>query len=424
MADNPRIGKAGSIIFPAALILFTLFALWGCKKEKKQAAAPPPPTVTVEKVVLKTVPVHLNYVATTESIKTVDIRARVEGFLEERRFVEGNDVNKGDIIFVIEKAPYEAELEMSLAQLAQDKASLAFARDQVKRYKPLAEQDFVTQESLEDYVTKAREAAAAVKADLAKIKQNRLNLGYCTMYAPLNGRIGRTLVNVGNLVGAGQDTKLATIVQLDPLYVYFSPSEKDLRLILKYRQEKDIPMDIILSDGSTHPHPGTVDFIDNTADPQANTINMRAVIPNPEKKLLPGIYVQARLFLCDVPDTPLISEKAIAEDQTGMYVYVVGENNKVEKRSVKVGFLYKHQKIIWKGLKANDQVITDGLQMIRPGMTVQIGDTAQKHQGKADASKTQTTDKKAGVKTEGSKSKAKKQSGAEKETGKSSTSGK
>ncbi len=424
MAVNPRNGKTTSIIFLATFIFFAAFALWGCKKEKKQAAAPPPPTVTVEKVTLKTVPVHLNYVATTESIKTVDIRARVEGFLEERRFVEGNDVNKGDIIFVIEKAPYEAELEMSLAQLAQDNASLSFARDQVKRYKPLAEQDFVTQESLEDYVTKAREAAAMVKADLAKIKQNRLNLGYCTMYSPLNGRIGRTLVNVGNLVGAGQDTKLATIVQLDPLYAYFSPSEKDLRQILKYRQEKDIPVDIILSDGSTHPHPGKVDFIDNTADPQANTINMRAVIPNPEKRLLPGIYVQARLFLCDVPDTPLISEKAIAEDQTGMYVYVVGEGNKVEKRSVEVGFLYKHQKIIWKGLKADERVIIDGLQMIRPGMTVQTEDAAQKHQKKTGTSEAQTTGKKAATKTESSKSKAKSHSGTEKGTSKTSTSGK
>ncbi len=375
MAVNPRIGKTTSIIFLAAFTLFAAFYLWGCKKEKKQSPAPPPPTVTVEKVTLKTVPVHLNYVATTESIKTVDIRARVEGFLEERRFVEGADVNKDDVIFVIEKAPYEAELEMSLAQLAQDKASLSFARDQVKRYKPLAEQDFVTQESLDDYVTKAREAAASVKADLAKIKQNRLNLGYCTMYSPLNGRIGRTLVNVGNLVGAGQDTKLATIVQLDPLYVYFSPSEKDLRQILKYRQKTDIPVDIILSDGSTHPHPGKVDFIDNTADPQANTINMRAVIPNPEKALLPGIYVQAKLFLCDVPDTPLISEKAIAEDQTGTYVYVVGEDNKVEKRSVKTGFLYNHRKIIWKGLKTGDRVITEGLQMAKPGMVVSPKET-------------------------------------------------
>ena len=372
MAVSLRIRKPITVIFLTACAFFAGFALSGCKKEKKHAYTPPAPTVSVEEVVLQTVPVHLKYVATTESVKTVDIRARVEGFLEKRRFVEGADVNKGDIIFVIEKAPYEAELEMSLAQLAKDKAALAFANDQVKRYKPLAEQDFVTQESLDDYVTQAREAAAAVKADLAQIKQNKLNLGYCTMYSPLNGRIGRTLVNVGNLVGAGgQDTKLATIVQLDPLYVYFSPSEKDLRLIMKYRQETDMPVDIILSDGTKHPYPGKVDFIDNTADPKANTINMRVVISNPDKTLLPGIYVQADLFLCDVPDTPLISEKAIAEDQSGSYVYVVGKGNKVEKRIVEVGFVYNHQKIIWKGLKAGEKVIVGGLQMIRPGMTVQ-----------------------------------------------------
>lgn len=372
MVIERRINLPNIRVFLLSLLLLAAFGFVGCDKKQKPPPKQPPPVVTVEKVALKTVPVHLKYVATTESVKTVDIRARVEGFLEERRFVEGDDVKKGDIIFVIEKAPYEAALERSLAQLAQDQAALAFAKDQVKRYKPLAEEDFVTQETLDNYETKAKEAAAAVKADEAKIKQDRLNLSYCTMISPLDGRIGRTLVNVGNLVGAGgQDTKLATIVQLDPLYVYFSPSEKDLRLILEYRKENNIPVDIILSDGTKHPYSGKVDFIDNTADPKANTINMRAVISNPDKTLLPGVYVQADLFLCDVPDTPVISEEAIAEDQTGSYVFLVGKDNKVQKQSVEVGFLYNHKKIIWKGLKAGDQVIVGGLQMIRPGMTVQ-----------------------------------------------------
>jgi RND family efflux transporter MFP subunit len=353
------------------LLLLIPVCFSACKKEQAQAPKPPPPEVTVEKVILKTVPVHLNYVGTTESVKTVDLRARVEGFLEKRMFIEGDDVKKGDLIFVIEQAPYEAELERSLAQLALTEAALAFALEQVKRYRQLVEQDYITRESFDDYQTKAKEAAAAVKADLAQIKQNRLNLGYCTMYSPLDGRIGRTLVNVGNLVGAGQDTKLATVVQLDPIYVTFSPSVKDLRTILKYRKEKAPPVDIILSDGTKYPHQGKVDFIDNTADPKANTINMRAVVPNPEKALLPGIYVQASLFVSNIPDTPLISEQAIGEDQTGMYVYVVGKDNKVEQRQVKIGFLYKHQKIIWKGLKEGELVITEGLQIVRPGMVVQ-----------------------------------------------------
>ncbi len=421
MARNRQIRSLRRRVEPNLLILLCLLLLLfgGCKKEHKNPPQAPPPEVTVEKVALQTVPVHLNYVATTDSVKTVDIRARVEGFLEERRFVEGTDVRKGDIVFVIEKTLYQAELEGSLAQLARDKAVLSFALDQVKRYKPLAEKDFVTQEALEDYETKAREAAAAVKADRAKIKQDRLNLSYCTMYSPLDGRIGRTLVNVGNLVGAGfQNTQLATIVQLDPLYVYFSPSEKDLRLILKYRQEKEIPVDIILSDGSTHAHPGKVDFIDNTADPKANTINMRAVIPNPEKTLLPGIYVQASLFLCDVPDTPLISEKDIAEDQTGTYVYVVGKDNKVEKRPIKVGFLYKHQKIIWKGLKAGDRVITEGLQMVRPGMVVQPREASPE---KKDGRSAESPEEQQVSKTEHGKSKTKSHPESEKGTSAPST---
>ncbi|MBU0734228.1 MAG: efflux RND transporter periplasmic adaptor subunit, partial [Proteobacteria bacterium] len=248
--------------------------------------------------------------------------------------------------------------------------ALAFALEQVKRYEPLAEQDFVTREKFDDYRTKAKEAAAAVKADRAKIEQDRLNLGYCTMYSPLNGRIGRTLVNVGNLVGAGQDTQLATIVQLDPIYVYFSPSEEELRIILKHKQKGALPVDVILSDGTIHPQQGKVDFIDNTADPKANTVTMRAVVPNPEKTLLPGVYVQARLFLCEVPDTPLIPEQAVAEDQGGMYVLVVDKDNKVEQRSVKSRWVYEGQRIIEKGLKAGEQVITVGMQMVRPGMVV------------------------------------------------------
>ena len=391
MYGNHKNGDCWIWIVSMTLLLLICFP--GCKKKQEQTPKPPPPVVTFEKVVLKTVPIHLNFVGTTESVKTVDIRARVEGFLEKRMFIEGDDVKKGNLVFVIEQAPYEAELERSLAQLAMDEAALAFALDQVERYKQLAEQDFITKESFDDYRTKAKEAAAAVKGDLAQIKRNRLNLGYCTMYSPLDGRIGRTLVNVGNLVGAGQNTKLATIVQLDPIYVYFSPSEKDLRKILKYRKEKAPPVDIFLSDKTKYPYQGKVDFIDNTADPSANTINMRAVVPNPKKTLLPGIYVQASLFLCDVPDTPLIMEKAIAEDQTGMYVYVVGKENKVEKRPVEVGFLYKRQKIIWKGLKAGDRVITEGLQMVRPGMMVQPREAKPGNQEKTEGSKPHSTGK-------------------------------
>jgi len=390
MARNRQIRAFNRWLEPGLLMLLcSVFLLSvGCKKKQKALPAAAPPEVTVTQVVLKTVPVRINYVSTTESVMKEEIRARVEGFLEERRFKEGDDIKKGDLVFVIERAPFEAELEGSLAQLAKDKAALAFAMEQVERYAPLAEKDFVTQEAFDDYQTKAKEAAASVRADRAKIKQDRLNLGYCTMYSPINGRIGRTLVNVGNLVGAGgQNTHLATIVQLDPIYVYFSPSVEEIYTILKHNKKGTPSVDLILSDGSVYPYPGKVDFIDNTANPGTNTVNMRAVVPNPQKILLPGIYVQTRLFLCEIPDTPLIPEQAVAEDQGGMYVLVVGKDNKVEHRGVKSRWTYEGQQIIEKGLKEGEKVITAGMQMVRPGMVVNPKPASEKKGQKTESEK-------------------------------------
>ncbi|MBW1869253.1 MAG: efflux RND transporter periplasmic adaptor subunit [Deltaproteobacteria bacterium] len=390
MARNRQVGTLDRWFEPGLLMLLCLVFLLpgGCKKKQKAPPASAPPEVTITEVVLKTVPVRINYVSTTESVMKEEIRARVEGFLEERRFKEGDDIKKGDLVYVIERAPFQAELEGSLAQLAKDKAALAFALEQVKRYAPLAEKDFVTQEAFDDYQTKAKEAAASVKADRAKIKQDRLNLGYCTMYSPIDGRIGRTLVNVGNLVGAGgQNTHLATIVQLDPIYVYFSPSVEEVYTILKFNKKGTPSVDLILSDGSVYPYPGKVDFIDNTANPETNTVNMRAVVPNPEKMLLPGIYVQARLFLCELPDTPLIPEQAVAEDQGGMYVLVVGKDNKVEHRKVNSRWTYEGQQIIEKGLKEGEKVITAGMQMVRPGMVVNPKLASEKKGQKAESEK-------------------------------------
>ncbi len=366
----------------AVLVCIPLILLaGGCKKKEQVGPPPQPPLVTVAPVVLKTVPVHINYVGTVSAIKTVDIRARVEGFLMKRLYREGADVKKGKLVYVIEREPYQAEVARITAQLAKDKASLAFAEEQVKRYEPLVEQDFVTREKFDEYNTRAKEAAAAVEADKAQLEQAKINLSYCTMYSPINGRIGRTFVNVGNLVGAGEDTKLATIVQLDPIYVYFSPSDEDLRVILKYRQEKAQPVDVVLSDGSVHPHQGRVDFIDNVVDPKANTVAMRAVVPNPEKTLLPGVYVQVRLFLADFPDTPLIPEEAVAEDQGGSYVYVVGTDNRVHLRRVKTPYTYKGQKIVLEGLKAGEKVIVEGIQLVRPDMVVRTKLASSKEAG-------------------------------------------
>jgi len=363
------------------LLVSTLVVFPGCKGKKHQAPPPSPPGVTVAEVKKETVPIFLDYIGSTVAVKSVDIRARVEGFLQARTFQEGADIKKGEVVFLIDPQPYEAALEKNRAQLKKDEAQVGFARLQVQRYKPLLDEDFVAKEQFDNYATELKAAEAAVAADRAAVKQTELNLSYCTMKSPLNGRIGRTYVNEGNLVGAGQDTLLATIVQLDPIYVTFSPSADDLRHIMKYKQEGRLPVNISFSDGSKYPHQGRVDFVDNTANAATSTVTMRAVVPNPDKVLLPGIYVNVDLYLTDVPDTILVPEKAVGEDQEGTYVYVVGPDNKVEDRKIEVTYSYQDMRVVKKGLKEGEQVITEGLQMVRAGMVVKPEKAAPEKSG-------------------------------------------
>ena len=213
-----------------------LIGFSGCDRKKEVSA--PPPVVTVAEVKEETVPVYLDYVGTLQAINTVDIVARVEGFLQEQVFDDGADVKKDDLLFVIDPRPFQAQFENAQAQLAKDEAALSYARQQIERYKPLVDKEFIARNAFDQFSTRVKELQAAVEADRAAIKLAELNLSYCRMYAPFDGRIGRRYVDVGNLVGAGQDTKLATLVQLDPIYVYFSPSSRYLPEILR-QQEKE-----------------------------------------------------------------------------------------------------------------------------------------------------------------------------------------
>lgn len=333
----------------------------------------PKPHVTVAEVEEKTVPLYLDYISLTESPRIVDIRARVEGFLQKKNFKEGEDVRNNQLLFLIDPKPFEAALKQAKGKLDQDRAALAFAGEQVKRYRPLVEKEYITKEDFDNYVTKEEEARAAVEADEGALKQAQLNLGYCRMYAPFAGRIGRTLVHEGNLVGAaGKDTKLATLVMLDPLYVYFSPSEQEMPKILKYKNEGTLKVSLTFADGTKYPQEGTVDFVNNVVDSKTSTVTMRAVIPNPDKVLLPGVYVESRVNLAEIPNALTIPDKAVAGDQSGSYVLVVDDRDKVEKRSVTLGDQYKEMRIITAGLKAGERVIIDGLQIAKPGTKVHV----------------------------------------------------
>lgn len=365
------------ILISAVLLLILIYFYWEEQKDLFMR-----PMVTVAEVKKERVPVYLEYVANTVSKKIVDIRARVEGFLEKRSFKEGDDVRKGDLLYVIDKRPFEASLMQAKGQLAKDRAALKYAREQVRRYKPLASKDYVSQEDYDNYVTQAEELKAAVKSDEGAVKQAELNLSWCTMKAPFSGRIGRTLVNVGNLVGAGgQDTKLATLVMLDPIYAYFSPSDEELQRILKYMQGNELKAELTLTDGTKYGHKGTLDFVDNEVNNQTSTIAMRVTLSNPDKLLMPGVYVDLKLYL-DEDEALLIPEKAIGEDQSGQYVMIVETNDVVKKSYITTGAAYDDMRQVTKGVEEGDEVIIAGQQGVREGIAVNTqktfsGDTLQ-----------------------------------------------
>ena len=406
-------------------VLAGLLLLAACER-KKEAAPPPPPSLKVATAVQKSVPLYGEFVGTLVGVKTVDIRARVEGFLAKREFVDGADVKEGQVLFVIDQRPFLAALAQAVAQLARDEANhaqaraqlaqsaanlakaeaqlagdeanLSYAREQVERYRPLAKREFVTMEAFHQTETLARGAAATVESDKAAIKaaaaaveasraavdqaaatiqadraaitQAELNLSYTTMYAPMAGRIGRRQVDVGNLVGAGQSTLLATIVQLDPIYVYFAVPERDARNLLTQRAG-GFPVTVAMAGQAPHPHPGLVDFVNNTVDPTTGTFQVRATVANPERLLLPGQYAQVRLLMGTRSDAVLVPERAIVEEQGGQIVFVVGPDKKVQRRTVTAGPASEGLRIIEKGLKAGEDVLVDGLQRVQQGTVVE-----------------------------------------------------
>jgi RND family efflux transporter MFP subunit len=358
----------------AALLAIGLFLMvlpLGCGREP-EARRQFVPQVTVTPVLQRSMPVYLDFVGNLRATEEVEIRARVEGYLIKRAFRDGDDVKKGDLLFLIDPREYNAELARSLAQLAKDRAALAFARSKVRRFTPLTEKELSPEDTLENWQTVVKERQGSVKAGDAAVELARLNLSYCTIRAPISGRIGRRLVDVGNLVGAGEETLLATIMQMDPIYVYFSPSERQIFQISRQNQEGTLKVNLTLSRGGAYPHPGKLDFIDNRVDPATGTITMRAVIPNPDKLLVPGQYVNVRLFLGEQPEALLVPEKAVGADQGGSYVFVLGPDNVVEQRYVQTGLKSQNNLLlVEKGLKRGEQLVVEGMQLLRPGVKVQ-----------------------------------------------------
>ena len=335
--------------------------------------AEPLPSVTVTPVVRAAINPTYAFVGELQAVADIELRARVEGFLEERNFEEGQDVESGALLFVIEKDSYESEVDRRKAEIEERKAQLALATATLQRREQAAKSGAVSQVDVDIAAAEKQVAAANVKDAQAALRKAELDLSYTDMVAPISGRIGRETYNVGNLVGPSSEP-LANIVKLDPIYVNFSIAEA---VYLDFQEERLEAADadsykslftLKLPNGAQYAHEGEVDFVDNRVDPSTGTVAIRAVFPNPDKLLLPGQFATVQVQRKQVEELGLvIPQAAVQEDQAGTFVLVVGKDGTVENRRVTMG---ERVGINWEvkdGLADGELVIYQGIQKARPG---------------------------------------------------------
>jgi RND family efflux transporter MFP subunit len=422
-------GRAGALVAAAWL------ALVACDSRPPEAVQPPRPVpVTVAVVAERTVPVYGQYVGQTEAVRTVDIRARVEGYLERQAVPDGANVKAGDLLFVIDPRPFEADLrqaqanlgrdtarlreaeaavvqreaevQQARANLARDLAQVENARTQEQRYRTLVQQELVAREQYDQIRTNmtaleataqadraaignaqaalaaaratVENARAVIRAGEAAVETARLQLGYTTVRSPLDGRMGRAEVRVGSLVGRSDSTLLATVSTVDPMYVNFSVSEREALQVWRHRQAElraarpgAASLTLTLPDDSAYPYPGRLDFVDRAVDPRTGTLALRAVFSNPERLLRPGQYVRLRVLLEERAGALVVPQAAVQESQGSASVFVVGPDRKVQARTVRPGPRVGTLWVVEEGVSAGEQVIVKGLQQIRAGMPVE-----------------------------------------------------
>lgn len=346
-----------------------------------QAPTPPatPPLVGVVTAQPASAPLEKSLVGRLSAFRSADVNARVAGVLLKRAYVEGSEVKQGQLLFEIDPAPLKAALASVSAQLAKDQATLAQARTDLVRYQRLHQQNAIAEQTYADQKFLVLQQEATVQADQANVQTARINLGYAYVTSPIDGRAGQQQVTEGALVGQGSATLLTTVSQLDPLYVNFTIGVNDLTALQQAAERGDIRLTqankttvkVTLPDGSAYAAPGTVDFSAPTVDPATGSVSLRALLPNPDFKLLPGSYVRLSLTLGERHNAFLIPLAALQRDITGTYVLVVGADDKVTHRNVTADGTQGLDWVVTSGLAAGDRVIVSGIQ------TVQIGAPAR-----------------------------------------------
>ncbi len=368
--------KLGPIRQILASLICPIFAAYlaGCKE--KLPPPPPPPAVTVVQPVQRTITDYLELTGTTQAIQTVQLVARVSGYLEKVLFQDGQIVKKGQLLFLIQQNTYQDTLRQNEAQILQQKAQLDYAGKQFIRYSNLLQEKATAQENVDNWRYQRDSAQANLKVAEAARDLSKLNLDYTEIVAPFDGRIDRRLVDPGNLVGSGQNTVLAEVNQIDPIYVYFTISDLDLARLMKeahwtpgQADAKKLPVFAALPDEEGYPHQGHLDFAAISLTNTTGTLLMRGVFPNPVGKILPGLYARVRVPV-EKKAAFLVPEVAIGNDQQGSYVFIVNEKNVVERRSVKTGPVVDSLRGIEEGLKGKEWVIVKGLLKAAPGRQV------------------------------------------------------
>jgi len=332
--------------------------------------------VLVAIAVQKSVPVQLRAVGNVEPYTTVSIKSQVTGVLMQAHFKEGQDVKKGQQLFTIDPRPFEAALRQAEANMQRDNAQLKNLREQVRRYADLVEKQYVSREQYDLIKTNADAAEAVVEADKAAVENAKVQLSYCYIYSPVNGRVGSLLVNEGNLVRVNDGAPLVIINQVNPINVTFSVPEQHLSDLKRHMNAGQLKVDASFQSDDGRPEQGRLEFVDNAVDRSTGTIKLKAIFANTERRLWPGQFINVALTLTTQPNAIVIPSEAVQVGQDGQHVFVVQPDKRVEVRSVMMGATSGGEAVITKGLAAGEQVVREGQFLLGPDSRIEIKETA------------------------------------------------